>query len=152
MLFRSHRYVTLPAHLLCLLAVPLLMQGTGLPAIFRRIGWMVVAASVVLQAASTAISPQMEFQQKSMGFGNLVMWNRAVNLTQMVTAREDARRIAGIPIEWRSLNYLPFQLRFRFPRLARWAIAGWLLLLFSLPLVVWNTLAVARQRDLAACL
>jgi len=146
----GHRYVTLPVHLLCLLAVPLLMQSASLPALFRRIGWAVVAASVVLQAASTAIAPQMEFQQKSMGFGRAVIRNRAVNLIQMAMAREDSRRLAGIPIEWRSLNYLPFQLRFRFPRLARWAIAGWFLLLCCLPLAVWSTLAAAKQRDVEA--
>jgi hypothetical protein len=104
----------------------------------------------VLQAASTTISPHMEISQKSMGYGKVVILNRAVNLTQMALAREDDRRTKGIPIERRSLNYLPFQLRFRFLPLARWAIGGWLLLLLGLPLIVWSTLATAKQRDRAA--
>lgn len=129
----GHRFMTLPVHLLCLLAVPLLMaHGSGLP----KVLWTVVIASVVLQAGSTVISPQMEYQQKRMGYGKAVIWNRAVNLEQLVTGRQEAGRIAGIPIEWRSLNYLPFQLRFRFPRLARWAIAVWLGLLVCLPFLI----------------
>jgi len=131
----GHRFMTLPVQLLCLLAVPLLLTyGSGLP----RALWALVIASVVLQAASTAISPQMEFQQKSMGYGKAVIWNRAVNLEQLATGRQEPARIAGIPIEWRSLNYLPFQLRFRFPGLARWAILAWLGVLACLPWLVWR--------------
>jgi hypothetical protein len=131
----GHRFMTLPVHLLCLLAVPLLMTyGSGMPRAF----WAVVIASVVLQAASTAISPQMEYLQKSMGYGAAVIWNRAVNLEQLATGRQEPARIAGIPIEWRTLNYLPFQLRFRFPGLARWAILAWLGVLVCLPWLVWR--------------
>jgi len=146
----GHRYVTIPVHLLCLLAVPLLMQEKALSAPFRRLAWAALGISVVLQAASTTISPQMEIYQKRMGYGKVVILNRAVNLTQMTLAKEDDGRTKGIPIEWRSLNYLPFQLRFRFLPWARWAIGGWLLLLLGLPLIVWSTLATAKQRDRAA--
>ena len=135
------RFLTLPVQLLCLLAVPLLLaHASGLP----KVLWAVVIASVVLQAASTVISPQMEIVQKSTGYGNAVVWNRIVNLEQLATGRQEPGRIRGLPVEWTSLYYLPFQLRFRFPVLARWAIGLWLAVLVSLPCLVAYALACAR--------
>jgi len=116
----GHRFTTLPVHLLCLFAIPLLLMYGP------KLLWGIVCASIVLQIASTAISPQLEYQQKFKGLGNAVIWNRAVNLAQLATGHQDPARIAGIPREWTSLYYFPFQLRFHFPALARWAIAAWL--------------------------
>jgi hypothetical protein len=146
----GHRFVTLPVHLLCLFAIPLLLTYTGsLSSSARRIAWTIVAVSVIIQAASTMISPNAEIIQKQMGYGKAVIWNRAVNLVQLASGNEDSHRFTGIPIEWRSPNYLPFQLRFRFPRLARWAIAGWVVLLVCLPFLVGAALWNARQQDAA---
>ena len=89
---------------------------------------------------STTLAPNLEIQQRQMGFDHGVVWNRAVNLVQIATNREDAARFAGVPIEWRTLYYLPFQLRFRFPALAPWAIRCWLALLACLPILAAATL------------
>jgi len=56
----------------------------------------------------------------------------------------DGARFSGLPAEWRTLVYFPFQLRFRFPDLAAWAVAAWLALLLALPIAVmavWRTAA-----------
>jgi hypothetical protein len=127
----GHRFVLVPVELLCLFAVPLLLQHRS------RALWAVVWASVVLQIAGTVISPTAEVVQRERGFTQGVLWNRAVNLAQIATGREDPQRFAGIPIEWRTVSYFPFQLRMRFPGLAPWAIAGWLVLLISLPVLVY---------------
>jgi hypothetical protein len=49
-----------------------------------------------------------------------VLWNRAVN--QAVTGHQDPERFRGIPEEWRTFSYFPFQLRLHFPRLPGLAI------------------------------
>ena len=136
----GHRFVLLPVELLCLFAVPLLLEHRW-PAL-----WLLVYVSVLLQAASTAISPNVEVIQRSRGYAQGVLWNRAVNLGEIAVHREDPRRFAGIPIEWRTLTYLPFQLRLRFPRLAVWAIAGWVALLLSLPLLMYALWLEARRQ------
>jgi len=127
----GHRFVLVPVELLCLFAVPLLLQHRS------RALWTIVCASVVLQIASTVISPNTEVVQRERGYTQGVLWNRAVNLAQIARGREDPQRFAGIPVEWRSISYFPFQLRMRFPGLAPWAIAGWLVLLISLPVLVY---------------
>jgi hypothetical protein len=133
----GHRFVTLPVQLLALFAVPLLLTFTGsLPAFVRGIAWALVFSAIVLQAASTMLAPNVEVTQREMGDDHGVIVNRAINLAQMATDREDASRFAGIPKEWRSLYYFPFQLRFEFPRLARWAIAVWMALLVLLFVIV----------------
>jgi hypothetical protein len=139
------RYVLLPVQLLSLFAVPLLLANARpLPAWTRRGLWTIVTISMVLQAASTLIAPNLEVMQKDLGYGHGAIWNRAVNLVEIARGREEPGRFAGIPLEWRTLYYFPFQLRFRFPSLAPWAIAAWFALLASLPLVVLATLRVAR--------
>ncbi|MFI5107082.1 MAG: hypothetical protein ACHP79_19330, partial [Terriglobales bacterium] len=141
------RYVVMPVQLLCLFAVPLLLaQSKTLPASGKMALWTIVAASILLQAASTTLAPNLEVVQRRMGYDNGVIWNRAVNLVQVARDQEDSGRFTGIPIEWRTLYYFPFQLRFRFPTLAGWAIAGWLALLASLPVLVYATLRIARAR------
>ena len=82
------------------------------------------------------MAPNVEVMQRSIGFDNGVMWNRGVNLVQLAAGRQDPRRLTGIPPEWRTWSYLPFQLRLRFPGLARWAIVAWLGLLACLPALV----------------
>jgi hypothetical protein len=141
------RYVVMPVQLLCLFAVPLLLtQSRTLPASGRIALWTIVAASLLLQAASTALAPNLEVVQRRMGYDNGVVWNRAVNLVQVARDQEGAGRFAGIPMEWRTLYYFPFQLRFRFPTLAAWAIGGWLALLALLPFLVSAMLQTARAR------
>ena len=126
----GHRFVLLPVQLLCLFAVPLLLQYRW-PTL-----WVLVVASVILQAASTVIPPAVEIVQRDFGSRRGVLWNRAVNIAQISTNSEDQQRFQGIPVEWRTLRYFPFQLRFRFPRLAPWGMACWAALFLSLPLLI----------------
>jgi hypothetical protein len=137
----GHRFVLLPVQLLCLFAVPLLFQRRW-PAL-----WGVVFASVILQAASTVISPNVEVMQRSLGVRHGVLWNRAVNLAQIATNSEAPQRFTGIPVEWRTLTYFPFQLRLRFPRLAVWGMAGWAALFLSLPVLISALWLQARRED-----
>jgi len=139
----GHRFVLLPVQLLCLFAVPVLLQQRR-PAL-----WVLVFASVVLQAASTVISPNVEIIQRDIGSRHGVLWDRAVNLAQIAADREDPRRFDGIPIEWRTLTYFPFQLRFRFPRIAVWAMAGWAALFLSLPALISALWREAKRLDAA---
>jgi hypothetical protein len=133
----GHRFVTLPSELLAMFAVPLLVTFMGtLPALLRGITWGLVFFAILLQAASTMLAPNLEVMQREMGYDKGVVVNRAINLSQITAHREDAGRFAGIPKEWRSVYYLPFQLRFEFPRIARWAIAGWIGLLILLLVIV----------------
>ena len=140
----GHRFVLLPVQLLCLFAVPLLLQHRW-PAL-----WALVAASVILQAASTVIPPNVETIQRDFGSRRGVLWNRAVNIAQISTNSEVPKRFQGIPIEWRTLTYFPFQLRLRFPRLAAWGVAGWAALLLSLPLLILALLREARGQRAAS--
>lgn len=140
------RYVLLPVQLLCLFAVPLLLVRQ-LPDWPRRAVWAIVIAAVILQASSTVIAANLEVMQRTLGYTQGAIWNRAVNLAEMARDREQPARFAGIPIEWRTLYYFPFQLRFRFPALAGWAIAAWLAMLATLPLVILAILREARRLD-----
>lgn len=126
----GHRFVLLPVQLLCLFAVPLLFEHRSWPLS------VLLFVSVVLQAASTVISPNVEVIQRNSGVGHGVLWNRLVNIREIVTNTEDPRRFSGIPVEWRTLSYFPFQLRLRFPHLAVWAIAGWVVLFLSLLVLI----------------
>jgi hypothetical protein len=126
----GHRYVLLPVQLLCLFAAPLLCQHRW-PTL-----WVLVFVSVILQAASTVISPNVEVIQRNMGLRQGVLWNRAINIAQIATNTENPQRFTGIPIEWRTLTYFPFQLRLRFPRIAVWGIAVWMAMFISLPVLI----------------
>jgi hypothetical protein len=126
----GHRFVLLPVQLLCLFAAPLLIQHRW-PAL-----WALVFVSVILQVASTVLPPNVEVIQRDLGFRKGVLWNRAVNIAEIATNSEEPQRFEQIPVEWRTLYYFPFQLRLRFLRIARWAIAGWLVLLVSLPVLI----------------
>lgn len=137
----GHRYVVLPVQLLCLFAVPLLLEHRG------RALWILVFASLIIQIGSTVLSPNVEIIQRNLGSHAGVLWNRAVNIAQMVTNRENPQRFAEIPDEWHRPAYLPFQLGLRFPQLARWAILGWTLLLVSLPILISGVWVEARRLD-----
>jgi hypothetical protein len=142
------RYVLLPVQFLCLFTVPLLLSNfRPLPAWSRRALWATVLASTILQAGSTVIAPNLEVLQKDHGYGKGAIWNRAVNLVQIARDKQDPARFTSVPIEWQTLYYFPFQLRFRFPSLAREAIAIWLALLASLPLVILAVTREARRLD-----
>jgi len=109
--------------------------------------WVLVSASVILQAASTAMSPNVEVIQRDIGLRQGVVWNRAVNIAQTATNSEDPKRFTGILIEWRTLTYFPFQLRLRFPHIAIWAIVGWAALFLSLPVLIAALWLHARRED-----
>ncbi len=143
----GHRYVIMPVELLALFAIPVLLRyGPRLAASARRAFWVLVCASVILQAGSTAIAPNLEIEQRKSGSRHGVIVNRAVNLIEITFNTENSARFAGVPVEWRTLAYFPFQLRFRFPALARWALATWLLLLASLPILIRAVLRAAGPR------
>lgn len=137
----GHRFVLLPVQLLCMFAAPLLFQYRW------RALWVLVSASVILQAASTVISPNVEVIQRDIGLRQGVLWNRAVNIAQTATNSEDPKRFTGIPIEWRTLTYFPFQLRLRFPHIAICAIVGWAALFLSLPVLIAALWLHARRQD-----
>ena len=137
----GHRFVILPVQLLCLFAVPML---------FEERWWALsvpVLASVVLQCASTVISPNVEVIQRNIGLQHGVLWNRLVNIAQIATNTEDPNRFTGIPVEWRTLSYFPFQLRLRFPHLAVVATAGWAVLFLFLPVLIATLWFQARRAE-----
>jgi hypothetical protein len=135
----AHRFVSLPVQLLAMFAVPLLITlAADLPKMLRSAAWVLVCASIVLQAASTTLAPNVEVVQRERGYDNGVIVNRAINLVQLARGEQNSPRFSGLPAEWRTLWYLPFQLRFRFPQFSTWAIAFWLALLaIALPTVLW---------------
>jgi hypothetical protein len=137
----GHRFVLLPVQLLCLFAVPLLFRYRW-PAL-----WVIVFCSVILQATSTVISPNVEVIQRNRGFRQGVLWNRAVNIAQIAANTEDPQRFTDIPLEWRTVSYFPFQLRLRFPGIAVWGIVCWFMLLLSLPVLISALWLQARRRD-----
>ena len=139
----GHRFVLLPVQLLCLFAAPLLFTRR------RRALWAVVAASLVLQIASTVISPNVEVIQRTTVPGHSVLWNRAVNLVQLIANRQDPWRLVGVPVEWRTVAYLPFQLTLRFPRIAIWATAVWIVLLLLAAVLVCLLVREALRQDAA---
>jgi hypothetical protein len=97
---------------------------------------------------STTLLANLEVHQRENGFGQSVILNRAVNLAQTISGQQDELRFAGEPSRWRTFNYLPSQLSFRFPGLAVWAAAGWGLLLISLPWLGWLALRIGAQAGL----
>jgi len=128
----GHRFVTLPVQLLCLFSVPLLLRfERALPPLVRRTAWALVFVSVILQAASTAVAPNLEVVQRELGYPHGVIVNRALNLVDFAQGRE-VPGAEKIPVEWRSLYYFPFQLRFRFPATATAAITVWVALLLCM--------------------
>ena len=95
------------------------------------LAWALGFVSVILQAGSTAVAPNLEVLQRELGYPHSVMVNRALNLVDLAQGRE-VRGAEKIPVEWRSLYYFPFQLRFRFPALAKPAIGFWMAILVCL--------------------
>lgn len=147
----GHRFLTLPVQLLALFAVPLLVEARRrLPRAAVGVAWAGLAFSVGLQAVSTTMAPNVEIIQRDAGAPHSVVRNRVANLADVVTGKVDEQRFAGIPKEWRTLNYFPFQLRFRYPRLATWAIAGWWMLVACVPVLVWAVLNISRH-PVVAC-
>lgn len=117
------RYVTTPVLMLSLLAVPLTLRMMGRVPIG---GWVVLAWSLLLQLSSLALVVGVEWAQAlqaripggiSLRFANMwLIWTgEAANSAVFVNT----------PPEWRTWNFLPFQMAFRYPELAGWAIAAW---------------------------
>ena len=145
------RFLSLPVQLLSLFAVPLLaMFAKAIHHVPRRAAWAAVCASVVLQAASTMLAPSLEVIQRGEGYNDGVLVNRAVNLSEVALGRQNSPRFRGVPMEWRTLYYLPFQLRYQFPGPAAWAIAVWMALLAALPVLAFTALRNAARWSGAA--
>lgn len=133
----AHRYVATQVQLLALFAVPLLFTfSAGLPKFARYGAWTLVGVSIALQALSTTMSPNLEYMQKSSGYGRAVIVNRVENLSVLVQHRENGPRLSAFPPEWRILTYFPFQLTLRFPRISAYVIAVWWMLLLAIPFVM----------------
>ena len=140
----GHRFLTLPVQPLALFAAPLLLtHGRSLPFAVRGVAWTLLTASVALQLASTAIAPNLEVMQRDLGDYHGVLWNRAINLRELTEGDGTDSRFQTVPPEWSSLYYLPFQLRFRFQKIAPWGIGAWLALACGLPILVASTLRCA---------
>jgi len=138
----GHRFLTPAVELLALFAVPILLTaGRTLPRAARSIAWGVVVLAVALQALSTTLSSNVEVAQRDfLHSTHSVLVNRVENFGAVVSGRTSEPRFAGMPPEYRTLVYLPFQLRFRFPDLAKWAVATWWLLLAAAGALVWTIL------------
>ncbi len=108
---------------------------------------MMVAGAIGLQAMSTTMAPSVETIQRDRADTHGVIVNRVLNLAAIARGKTADARFEAIPPEWRTFAYLPFQLRFRFPRLAGWAVALWLALLIALPLEVRFALRAAVARE-----
>jgi hypothetical protein len=92
------------------------------------------------------MAPSLEVIHRDEGSHHSVLGNRAVNLSEVALGRENGPRFRGVPNEWRTLYYLPFQLRLRFPGLAVWAIAAWMaLLLAALPVLAFTAMRNAAR-------
>jgi hypothetical protein len=87
----GHCFVLMPVQLLCLFAAPMLFEHHW-PAL-----WVLVFASVILPAASTGISPNVEVIKRNLGSREGVLWNRSVNIAQIATNSEDPNASRGSP-------------------------------------------------------
>ncbi|HEV2445392.1 MAG TPA: hypothetical protein VGS58_05700, partial [Candidatus Sulfopaludibacter sp.] len=141
----GHRFVVVPVELLALFSVPLLISS-ALPRPARGAAWALVCVSLVVQASSTTLAPNVEVAQRGAGSHAGVLVNRFLNLAELAARGAHSPRFAGLPAAWRTLYYLPFQLRFRFPQLASWAIAGWLALLIALPFAALGALRMPGRQ------
>jgi hypothetical protein len=126
------RFTETPVLLLCLLAVPMLWGcWENLHWAGRLVAGAVIAWSVLLQAASVLLMPNVEVIQSATIGSQWAIARRFANLTLILNGQASrAAEFAGIPAEWRTFNLLPWQLDFRFPALARAARIGWVVLFF----------------------
>lgn len=117
------RYVTTPVLLIASLAIPLTLRLMNRMPLW---GWVLIAWSLALQLASLALVATIEWRQEVRFKFDSAIPARLVNIW-CVWSGEAATAAAfdGFPPEWRTWNLLPFQLRFRHPELARWAVAAW---------------------------
>lgn len=120
------RYVSTPVLLLALPAVPLMLQLFGRLPVW---GWVVVGWAVLLQLASLAVIMAVEVRQSHAGRIGETIGMRFLNMWLIGTERAAGSDLFyDLPAEWRTWNFLPFQMRFRYPELARYALWGWWLL------------------------
>jgi hypothetical protein len=117
------RYVTTPVLLLALLGVPLVLK------LFSRMpiwAWVVVAWSVLLQLASLPVIMSIEVYQAFYCELEDSISMRLLNIWLVWTGEStNSPLFMSTPQEWRTWNFLPFQMRLRYPELARWAVAMW---------------------------
>jgi hypothetical protein len=143
----GHRFLTLPVFLIALFAVPLLLSSThALPLAVRRICWAVVVFAIAEQTLSTTMVQAVEVEQRLRGVPHSILWNRVANVVDVVGGKTNTARFTGVPAPWRTFAYLPFQLRFQFPRLAVWAIAGWWILVAMIPVLAVFVLRRESQK------
>jgi hypothetical protein len=138
------RYVSVPVHLLALLAVPLALERLG--ARGRRAVLAVAAVSVAIQVASLLLISSVEVDQAQRFGLRWLIPLRFENAWAVLTGGTGAATIwTGIPEEWRRWNLLPFQMELRYPGLARAAIAGWVVLLAAAGWLAARVAKLARQ-------
>jgi hypothetical protein len=117
------RYVTTPVLLLALLAVPLTLRLFGRVPVWA---WLVMSWSLILQLSSLALIMSVELIQSALAHLHASISMRLLNMWLVWSGQAaDSDLLSQLPLEWRTWNFLPFQMTIRYPELARWAIAGW---------------------------
>jgi hypothetical protein len=115
------RYVHVQVTLVAMLAVPCALDFGS--KILIRAGCAVAVFSTLVQLVSLLGAMPLEAAQQSLW----VIPRRFLNVWLIVTGGADAHpSFAGLPVEWRRLNLLPFQMMIRYPGQARAALAIWI--------------------------
>lgn len=117
------RYVSTPVLLLALPAVPLMLRLFGRLPLW---GWVVVGWSVLLQLSSLAVIMTVELRQSHAAHLPETIGMRFLNIW-LIWKGESAQSdlFLNLPPEWRTWNFLPFQMKLRYPELARYAVFLW---------------------------
>jgi hypothetical protein len=115
------RYVHVQVTLVAMLAVPCILDH-GSKAMIRT-GLAIAGVSVAVQLASLLAAMPLEAAQGSLW----VIPRRFANVWLIVSGGADSHpSFAGLPVEWRRLNLLPFQMMIRYPDQARVALGVWI--------------------------
>ena len=117
------RYVTTPVLLLAILAIPLTLKWMGRIPVW---GWVVIGGSLAIQLASLTLVVGLEWMQSFHINMPVSIALRFANIYMVWTGEaRDSAAFFLMPAEWRTWNFLPFQMMFRYPELGRWALWGW---------------------------
>lgn len=143
------RYVTVPVHLLALLAVPMGLEVLGRAGRMARVlGGVGVSYAVLSQALSVILPQTLEPAQfhRSAHSTRWLALQRTLNLVEIARGRADALASrVGVPASQVTPNLLPFILIQKYPHLPRplfWVGWGGLVL-------AWLAALVVLQRQLA---
>ncbi len=138
------RYAETTAQLLALLAVPLALRfRASLAPALRAALASLVALSVLLQLASTALPMPVELLQLRAGLTTFPIARRFLNIGMAASGRAfSSPDFAPVRPIWRTWNYLPFHVAALAPSLAPPAFALWLV---SLAALAWTLTRLLRS-------